>query len=94
MAISLKHPNYREPTGMIAKYVTSGKKSAVIGNGACKSVATETFSRSPETIPGPRLMLAETSPMDSMNSRTTIARLLLAVNTHRRAPIPLENCKP
>jgi hypothetical protein len=29
-----------------------------------------------------------------MNSRTTIARLLLAVNTRRRAPIPPENCKP
>jgi hypothetical protein len=94
MAISLKHPNYREPTGMTAKYVTSGKKLATIGNGACKSVATETFSRSPETIQGPLLMLAQTPPMDSMNSRTTIARLLLAVNTRRRAPIPPENCKP
>jgi len=56
------------PTGTTAKYFTSEEKSAAIGNGACKSVATETFSRSPETIPGPRLMLAETSPMDSMNS--------------------------
>ncbi len=40
MAISLRHPNYREPTGMTAKYFTSVEKSAAIGNGTCKSVAT------------------------------------------------------
>jgi len=43
------------------------RQYAAIGNGACKSVATGTFSRSPETIPERRRMLDETSPMEAFN---------------------------